>query len=110
MVLSASARAALSAFNKSISFELAPFGITTNIINPGGVATDRLVSLVKSQAHQMGISYEEMLNNNSEMIPAKRFADPVEIASAALFLASESAGYITGVSLAVDGGLLRNHF
>jgi 3-oxoacyl-[acyl-carrier protein] reductase len=110
MVLSASARAALSAFNKSISLELAPFGITANIINPGGVATDRLVSLVQLQAKKMGISYEEMLKNNSESIPLKRYAEPEEIASAALFLASESASYITGVSLAVDGGLIKNHF
>ena len=110
MVLSASARAALSAFNKSISIELASFGITANIINPGGVATSRLASLVEVQAKKNGIGYEEMLKIGCESIPAKRYAEPIEIANAALFLASEDASYITGVSLAVDGGLLKSHY
>ena len=110
MVLSASARAAVSAFLKSISIELAPYNITVNAIGPGGVLTDRAVSLFQQAAQRENKTYEEILARSEQSIPSKRFGSPEEIASVAVFLASQKASYGTGVSLMVDGGLTKSFF
>ena len=109
MVLSATTRAGVAAFSKAISTELAPFNITVNVICPGGVLTDRLNSLIKTRSERENREISEILNESQESIPMKRFATPEEIANSVLFLVSESGGYITGVSLAVDGGLLKSY-
>jgi 3-oxoacyl-[acyl-carrier protein] reductase len=110
MVLSASARAAVSAFTKAIASELAPFGITANVLLPGGVQTERLESLVRAGAEKDGMTFEQGIARSVAMIPAGRFATPEEFAAVAVFLASEEGRYVTGVSLAVDGGLTRSIF
>jgi len=110
MVLSATTRAAVSAFTKSISQELAPFNITVNTICPGGVLTDRLKSLVEEASLKAGISYEEQLLKSLEMIPINRFAQPEEIANVACFLADEKSSYLTGTSIMVDGALTKSIF
>ena len=108
MVLSSTARAGVGAFSKAISTELAPFNITANVVCPGGVLTERLGSLIHARAERENRNYEDLLTESQMSIPAKRFADPSEIADTILFLTSEKGGYITGVSLAVDGGLLKS--
>jgi 3-oxoacyl-[acyl-carrier protein] reductase len=110
MVLSASARAAVSAFTKAIASELAPFGITANVLLPGGVQTERLESLVRAGAEKDGLTFEQGIARSVAMIPAGRFATPEEFANVAVFLASDEGRYVTGVSLAVDGGLTRSVF
>jgi 3-oxoacyl-[acyl-carrier protein] reductase len=108
MVLSSTARAGVGAFTKAISAELAPFNISVNVICPGGVLTERLISLIHARAERENRNYEDLLTESQMSIPAKRFADPSEIADTILFLTSDKGGYITGVSLAVDGGLLKS--
>lgn len=110
MVLSASARAAVSAFTKSIAAELAPFNITVNAICPGGVQTERAENLIKAAAEKEGKSFDEIFKRSVAQIPVQRLAAPSEIADVALFLASEKSSYITGVSLMVDGGLTKGLF
>ncbi len=110
MVLSATARAGLSAFTKAVSTELAPANITVNVLCPGGVLTDRLESLLKARAERESTDYELLLKDAQNSIPAQRFAEASEIANAALFLASQLGSYITGVSLSVDGGLSKGYF
>ncbi len=107
MVLSATARAGLSAFTKAVSIELASKNITVNVICPGGVKTDRLKTLFQSKAERESLNYSDLLRAVEESIPIQRFADPSEIAGVALFLASKYGSYITGVSLTVDGGLTK---
>ncbi len=97
-------RAAMAGWSKTLATELAPDGITVNNILPGATRTDRLVEIVRARAKASGRSEEEIEAEMIEEIPAGRFARPEEIAAAAGFLASPLAGYITGVSLAVDGG------
>jgi len=109
MVLSATARAGLAAFTKSISVELAESNITANVVCPGGVLTGRLTSLLQAKSNRENRDYEVLLKESQESIPAKRFAEPKEIADVILFLASEAGGYITGVSLSVDGGLSKGY-
>ncbi|MBI4449788.1 SDR family oxidoreductase, partial [Candidatus Uhrbacteria bacterium] len=107
MVVSATARAGVSAFTKAIASELAPFGITVNVILPGGVRTERLTSLVRTNAERTGRSYEYLLAERETSIPIGRFAAPEEIANVALFLASEQSSYVTGTSIVVDGALTK---
>ena len=109
MVLSATMRAGVAAFNKAISIELASYNITVNAICPGGVFTDRLVSLLKKKSIIDDKLYEDVLKESEKSIPIKRFASVEEIAKTASFLCSEDGSYITGVQLSVDGGLSKSY-
>jgi 3-oxoacyl-[acyl-carrier protein] reductase len=90
-------RAGLAGLAKSLANEVASDGITINTLLPGYTATDRL--------KELNLSQEQV----QKMVPAGRLGDPKELASLAAFLASPLAGYITGQSIAVDGGVLRGH-
>lgn len=100
-------RAACAGWAKTLSRELAPHAITINNVLPGFTATDRLASLFESRAERSGSSSEEVARDALAGVPAGRFAEPREIAAAVAFLAGPDAGYITGSSLAVDGGRLH---
>ena len=100
-------RAACAAWAKTLSRELAPDGITVNNVLPGYTATDRLAKLFAARAERTGKTAEEIEEAARAGVPAGRFASAEEIAAAAAFLASPAAGYITGVSLPVDGGRLH---
>ena len=97
-------RGAVASWAKTLAAELAPFGITVNNILPGFTATDRLQGLIESRSKNEGLSVEEVEKAMKNSVPAGRFADPSETAAAIAFLASESAGYVNGVNLPVDGG------
>lgn len=97
-------RGAVASWAKTLSNELAPYGITVNNILPGFTDTTRLAALFKRKAEESGITQEAYAEKAKKEIPAQRLADPAETAYAAAFLASPSAGYITGISLPVDGG------
>jgi 3-oxoacyl-[acyl-carrier protein] reductase len=110
MVLSASSRAAVSAFAKAISGELASYNVTVNTVCPGGVDTERVADLMAQTAQREGKSVEEILKRSVAMIPAQRLATAAEIAVLIAFLASEQASYLTGLSLMADGGLTKSVF
>ena len=110
MVLSATARAGVSAFSKAISAELAPNGVTINTLCPGGVLTSRLQNLVQTAAQKQNKPYEEILAQSQASIPIGRFAQPEEFADVLLFFASERARYMTGTTVMVDGGLTKSIF
>ncbi|MEM7646839.1 MAG: SDR family oxidoreductase, partial [Pseudomonadota bacterium] len=84
--------------------ELAPFGITINNVMPGFTETPRLQSLIQAKADSLGSSFEEVEATWKGMVPMKRFAKPQETAALISFLVSNQAAYITGQSIAVDGG------
>lgn len=90
-------RAGLSGLCKSIAQEVAPFGVTINALLPGYTNTDRLKELKLSD------------DRVKQMVPAGRLGDPQELADLACFLSSPRAGYITGQSIAVDGGALKSY-
>lgn len=110
MVLSSAARAALVAAAKTMAIELAPFGITVNTVFPGPTETDRAEQLIAERAQREEVSAEDVRAGIAATVPLGRMASPEEIAAAVAFLASETAGYITGTVLAVDGGLTRSLF
>lgn len=109
-ILANGARAAVVAFNKSLSNELASFGITVNTIGTGWFGTPRMFKYVDHMAAEAGISPEEALARVEAMMPAKRVGRPEEMAGTIAFLASEYAGFINGELLNVDGGLHRSAF
>lgn len=97
-------RGAMASWAKTLSMEVAPHGVTVNNVLPGYTKTPRLDKLIANFAQKTGKSLEEATEVWKGRVPAGRFAQPEEVASAAAFLASPAAGYISGVSIPVDGG------
>ncbi len=97
-------RGAVNSWSKTLATELGQYGITVNNVLPGATNTVRLSSLIESKAGKLGISVTEVEKAMKAEIPANRFADGHEVASAVAFLASPAASYINGISIAVDGG------
>lgn len=97
-------RAAVAAWAKTLSNEIAAKGITVNNVLPGFTATARLKSLAQQLADQKQISLAQQEDLMRNEVPMQRFGTANEIAALAAFLASEAAAYITGTSIPVDGG------
>jgi len=95
LILSNTARAGYTGFLKTLALEVAADGVTVNSIQPGLHATDRLLGLYPDSAGA---------DAAAAGLPAKTLGDPADFGRAAAFLCSESAKFITGMSLPVDGG------
>lgn len=108
LILSTMARAGVLGFSKALADEVAADGITVNALCPGYFSTDRLVHLAETRGKAAAKSADAVLTDMAAAVPIKRIGTPEEFASAAVFLASEPARYITGVALNVDGGLTRS--
>lgn len=93
----AATKGAITAFTKSIAFDLAPFGITANCVAPGFIKTDMTDELPPE-------AQEAILGR----VPLKRLGTPEEVAACVGFLASPGASYITGSTLHVNGGMFPN--
>ena len=91
-------------WSKTLSAEVAPFGITVNNVLPGATATQRLSSIIENKSQKQNHSIDEVEQEMLSEIPAGRFGKPEEIAAAVAFLASPAAGYINGINVPVDGG------
>jgi 3-oxoacyl-[acyl-carrier protein] reductase len=99
-------RAAVLNWAKTLSNELAPLGITVNNVLPGYTETERLKEVLDARARTQNTEIKNIEEKILSKIPMKRFARAEEIAAAVVFLASPAASYITGISLAVDGGYI----
>lgn len=97
-------RGAVANWAKTLSLELAPYGITVNNILPGATQTQRLSSLLEAKSKKTGQAVEVLKKEMLDEIPAGRFAEASEVANAAAFLASPAAAYINGINIPVDGG------
>jgi 3-oxoacyl-[acyl-carrier protein] reductase len=107
LILSNSIRAAVTGFAKTLATEVAGSGVTVNNVMPGFTMTDRLESLAKSRAEQAGSTMDEIFEGMAQTIPMGRIGTPREFAAMVGFLASDRASYITGVSIPVDGGVVK---
>jgi 2-hydroxycyclohexanecarboxyl-CoA dehydrogenase len=96
----AGAKGAVVAFSKSVAREVARYGITVNVVCPGPTDTP----LIRSMADELG-SGERFVDALTKAIPMRRLATPDDVAPAIAFLASDDAGFITGQTLSVSGGL-----
>jgi 3-oxoacyl-[acyl-carrier protein] reductase len=110
LILSNSIRAAVTGFARTLANEVAAFGITVNNILPGYTRTERVEQLNRATAEREGIAVADVQHRIESQIPMRRLGDPREFAALAAFLASERASYITGQSVAVDGGWIRGVF
>ncbi len=107
LLLSNVLRSGVTSLVKSLSNELAAENIRVNNLLPGRIDTDRVKSLDKINAEKAGISVAEIKSKNEATIPIGRYGNIDEFGKVGAFLLSPAASYITGVSLAVDGGIMK---
>jgi 3-oxoacyl-[acyl-carrier protein] reductase len=108
LMLSNSLRAAVTGFARTLANEVAPFNVTVNNLMPGYTRTDRVEQLALAAGERSGTSAKDAFAKWEKEIPMGRLGEPREFAALAAFLASERASYITGSSIAVDGGWIRS--
>jgi 3-oxoacyl-[acyl-carrier protein] reductase len=108
LILSNSVRAAVTGFARTLANEVAPFGVTVNNVMPGYTRTARIDELAAKNAALRGTTAAEQLAVFEEQIPMARLGEPREFAAMVAFLASERASYVTGSSIAVDGGWIKS--
>ena len=109
MVLSNVTRSGLSSFSKTLSIEIAKYGITVNTILTGGCETDRFLDLVKKSSKNKK-DYFKNLKILAGQSPMKKIAKPEEFVRLIIFLASAYSSYITGTAIAIDGGSSKSIF
>jgi len=107
LILSNSIRAGVTGFAKTVSNEVAPYNVTVNNVLPGFTRTERLIHLADVVAEREGLTVEGAYESWEKEIPMGRLADPHELGAVAAFLCSEQASYVTGQSIAVDGGWIK---
>ena len=108
LILSNSIRAAVAGFARTLANEVAPFNVTVNNIMPGYTRTDRVEHLARTVSEKSGTAKADAFAKWEREIPMGRLGEPREFAALAAFLASERASYITGSSIAVDGGWIKS--
>lgn len=108
LILSNTLRAGVTGFAKTISNEAAADGVTVNNVLPGFTRTDRLGELARAAAERSGGDPREVFAAWEAEVPMGRLGEPEELAALTAFLCSERAGYITGQSIAVDGGWIKS--
>jgi 3-oxoacyl-[acyl-carrier protein] reductase len=107
LVLSNAVRSGVSGLIKTLSNEYGRDGILVNSVCPGYTATARLQELNRTLAAKDGVEAAEIEERWARQTALGRIGQPEEFADLVVFLASERAAYITGVSIAVDGGLVK---
>jgi 3-oxoacyl-[acyl-carrier protein] reductase len=108
LMLSNSLRAAVTGYARTLASEVAPFNVTVNNLMPGYTRTDRVEELARAASGRSGATAKDTFAKWEKEIPMGRLGEPRELAALAAFLASERASYITGSSIAVDGGWIRS--
>jgi 3-oxoacyl-[acyl-carrier protein] reductase len=106
LTLSNAFRPALLGVVKSLAPEVARDGVTVNMVSPGRIDTDRVRALDEARAQAQGISYDQYRSAFEKTIPAQRYGQPGDLGALVAFLASDAAGYVTGQSILVDGGMV----
>jgi len=107
LLLSNVFRPAIVGLAKTLASELGPDGILVNTVCPGYTRTDRLNEVAEARAAAAGTSPEKVLAELARTVPLGRIAEPEEFGAVVAFLCSEPASFLTGLTLAVDGGACR---
>ena len=107
LMLSNSVRAAVTGWARTLANEVAREGVTVNCVLPGYHATERVAQLNEAAAKRENLDPTEIQRRIESQIPMRRLGDPREFAAMVAFLASDRSSYITGQSIAVDGGWIR---
>jgi NAD(P)-dependent dehydrogenase (short-subunit alcohol dehydrogenase family) len=98
------AKASVIALTQAMALELAPHGITANVVCPGMIETDMLDAALGEIARRRGVSIEDIKRENLRDVPMGRFGRPEDVAAACVYLASDAAGYVTGACMDITGG------
>jgi 3-oxoacyl-[acyl-carrier protein] reductase len=106
--VSNSTRWAVAGWAKTWANEVGRFGITVNNVLPGYTNTGRLQEIIEKRAAAADTTIEQVTEQFKQHVPARRFAEPSEIAAVVAFLASPAAAYINGAQIPVDGGRTRS--
>ncbi len=111
LVLSNSLRAGVAGLAKTLSFELAPDQVTVNTVLPGRILTDRLREGFAGRARLLGVPVDDLARAEvAKEVPLGRVGEPDDMGKLVAFLCSDAAAYITGQTVAVDGGQVRGLF
>ena len=106
----AASKFALVGLSQAAALDLAPHGVTVNVVCPGPVRTNRFNFAERARAEAAGLPLEVVReqgwDEKGAAIPMQRAAEPEEVAEMVAFLASDRAGYITGQAYNVNGGML----
>lgn len=111
LILSNSLRAGVAGLARTLADELAPDQITVNNVLPGSILTDRLRAGSAARAEQLGMPVDDLIRAEvARLVPLGRVGEPEDLAALVAYLCSAAADYVTGQTIAVDGGLLRSIF
>ncbi|MGH3395006.1 MAG: SDR family NAD(P)-dependent oxidoreductase, partial [Streptosporangiaceae bacterium] len=98
-------KAAVALLTQSLALELAPHGIRVNTIAPGNMATEMHWDELRSRARASGTTFEEQVDLVARSVPLGRHGTGADIAGAVTWLVSRDAGYVTGQTIGVNGGV-----
>ena len=101
-------RGAVANWSKTLANELGQYNITVNNVLPGATNTGRLQSIAETKATKTNDSVDNVFDEMAKESPMKRIAEPIEVAEAIAFLASDRASYINGINVPVDGGRTKS--
>ena len=104
ILLSSTLRAAICAFNKAISTQLAPHNVLVHTVCPGPISTNRVLQSTQNMATARNITFEQAQRSLIGYLPIGRMGKPEEVASLVTYLVSEQSSFMTGNAIAVDGG------
>lgn len=108
LAISNAVRSAVAGWSKTLANEVAPHGVTVNMVLPGRIDTDRVRQLDQARSSASGASIEAVRDQSMREIPVGRYGQPDEFGAVVAFVASRQAAYVTGSMLRVDGGLIRS--
>lgn len=110
LALSNAFRAGVTGFAKSLANELAPSGVTVNVLAPGSHETPAIERVINNRSKTKDITYDTAKTDMEQNIPVGRMGKAEELASLAAWLLSEHSGYVTGQTISHDGGSVAGLF
>jgi NAD(P)-dependent dehydrogenase (short-subunit alcohol dehydrogenase family) len=101
-------KTAIQGVTRSFAIHLAPRGIRVNAISPGITDTPMQEKVLREVSRLRGLSYEDLSSSRTSLVPLKRSAPPDEMAGVVVWMLSDTAAYITGQTIYVDGGYIMS--
>jgi 3-oxoacyl-[acyl-carrier protein] reductase len=110
LIVSSTLRPGILGLAKVLANQYTGDGILVNNVTPGYILTDRQKEIGAARSGEKGIPYEQYMLDLVRDVPAGRLGTPAELADVVVFLCSERAGYVSGTTVSVDGGMAKGLF